>query len=201
MFNLKKQVSNHRIKQIIKKYPYVLFIQFNNVTPKKWHSIKHQLSGLGIIKTLKVKNKIALKLLENTVTVSEKKKTLIYAEHTLLTKTKNKDLVINNIFQGQTLMLGCSMVEQLPAINTILQQNNNLLFIGGFFENQVITHLDFQKIIKLDKSIFINLIQECSNPINSIFSIKSLIDLESFACIQKCLLKVLNTHKNILKLS
>ena len=78
---------------------------------------------------------------------------------------------------------------------------NNLLFIGGFFENQVITHLDFQKIIKLDKSIFINLIQECSNPINSIFSIKSLIDLESFACIQKCLLKVLNTHKNILKLS
>ena len=49
MLNLKKQILNYKIKKIIKKYPYVLFIQFNNVTPKKWHSIQHQLYKLGII--------------------------------------------------------------------------------------------------------------------------------------------------------
>ena len=56
MLNLKKQILNYKIKKIIKKYPYVLFIQFNNVIPKKWFFIKNQLSKLGILRTLRIKN-------------------------------------------------------------------------------------------------------------------------------------------------
>ena len=97
-------------------------------------------------------------------------------------------------------MLGCSIIEQLPGVYTILQQNNNLLFIGGLFENKVITHLDFEKIIKLDKFIFINLIEQCSNPINSIFYIKNVMDLYCFTSVQKSLLQTLNTHEKILKM-
>jgi len=184
MLNLKKQILNYKIKKIIKQYPYVLFIQFNNVTPKKWCLIKHQLYKLGILKTLRVKNQVARKLLKKTVTI----------------KAEEKNLFINDIFQGPTLMVGCPIVEQLPGVYTILQQNNNLLFIGGLFENQVITHLDFKKIIQLDKCIFINLIQQCSNPMDSIFYIKSLMDLYCFTSVQKSLLQTLNTHKKILKM-
>ena len=185
MLNLKKQILNYKIKKIIKKYPYVLFIQFNNVTPKKWFFIKHQLYKLGILKTLRVKNQVARKLLKNTVII----------------KAEEKNLFINNIFQGPTLMVGCPIIEQLPGVYTILQQNNNLLFIGGLFENKVITHLDFKKIIQLDKFIFINLIQQCSNPVNSIFNIKSLMDFYCFSSVQKSLVQTLNTHEKILKLS
>ena len=185
MLNLKKQILNYKIKKIIKKYPYVLFIQFNNVTPEKWCFIKHQLYKLGILKTLRVKNQVARKLLKNTVII----------------KAEDKNLFINNIFQGPTLMVGCPIIEQLPGIYTILQQNNNLLFIGGLFENKVITHLDFKKIIQLDKFIFINLIQQCSSPVNSIFNIKSLMDFYCFTSAQKSLLQTLNTHEKILKLS
>lgn len=202
MLNLKKQILNYKIKKIIKQYPYVLFIQFNNVTPKKWRLIKDQLYKLGILKTLRVKNQVARKLLKN----ADLKKNLANISNStttlpVTTNTKEKNLFLNDIFQGPTLMLGCPIVEQLPGIYTILEQNDNLLFIGGLFENQVITHLDFKKIIQLDKSIFISLIQQCSNPMDSIFYIKSLMDLYCFTSIQKSLLQTLNTHEQILKLS
>jgi ribosomal protein L10 len=184
MLNLKKQILNYKIKKIIKKYPYVLFIQFNNVIPKKWYLIKNQLSKLGILKTLRIKNQVARKLLKKTIII----------------KAEEKNIFINDIFQGPTLMLGCSLVEQLPGVYTILQQNNNLLFIGGLFEHKVITHLDFKKIIKLNKFIFLDLIQQCSNPINSIFCIQSVMDLYCFTSVQKSLLQTLNAHKKILKM-
>ena len=95
-------------------------------------------------------------------------------------------------------MLGCSMVEQLPAISTILDENPNLFFVGGLFENQVITHLDFKKIIQLDNSIFKDFIQQCSNPIDSIFFVKSLMDLRCFTAVQKQLLQILQIHKSSL---
>ena len=265
MLNLKKQILNYKIKKIIKQYPYVLFIQFNNVTPKKWYLIKDQLYKLGIIKTLRVKNQVARKFLKNAdykknltdvynstanlkksgsylsldlphtkqkmlnipkkidkinnsiikpsaSPLSVKTNTKVCSEETnwVMNKSNNvdkqaqlveKNIFINEIFQGPTLMLGCRLVEQLPGIYTILEQNSNLLFIGGLFENQVITHLDFKKIIQLDKSIFISLIQQCSSPMDSIFYIKSLMDLYCFTSVQKSLLQTLNTYKEVLKLS
>lgn len=244
MLNLKKQILNYKIKKIIKQYPYVLFIQFNNVTPKKWRLIKNQLSKLGIIKTLRVKNQVARKLLKNadsnknlavlsnSITNLKQSSNSILRDssHTKLceevlhknlktkkldnsiispaietlsvaTKVKEQHLFIDELFQGPTLMLGCPIVEQLPGIYTILEQNSNLLFIGGLFENKVITHLDFKKIIKLDKSIFISLIQQCSSPVDSIFYIKSLMDLHCFTSVQKSLLQTLNSYKQIIKLA
>ena len=252
MLNLKKEILNYKIKKIIKQYPYVLFIQFNNVTPKKWRLIKDQLYKLGIMKTLRVKNQVARKLLKNAdskknlAVVSNSTATLkqpltfpvgqrsgdsilLNSSHAkvcekefhinskirkignsitspaiatlpVATKVKEQNLFLDDIFQGPTLMLGCPIVEQLPGIYNILEQNSNLLFVGGLFENQVITHLDFKKIIKLDKSIFINLIQQCSSPMDSIFYIKSLMDLHCFTSVQKSLLQTLNSYKEIIQL-
>jgi ribosomal protein L10 len=195
MLNLKKKILNYKIKKIIKKYPYVLFIQFNNVTPKKWRLIKDQLYKLGIMKTLRVKNQVARKILKNP---DYKRNFIANSTVTrLYPSTKDKTLSINEIFQGPTLMLGCPIVEQLPGISLILEENANLLFLGGLFENQVITHLDFKKIINLDSSVFTNLIQQCSSPMDSIFFIKSLMDLRCFNSVQKSLLQTLNVHKEI----
>lgn len=193
MLNLKKKILNYKIKKIIKKYPYVLFIQFNNVTPKKWRLIQDQLYKLGIIKTLRVKNQVARKILKNP----DSKKNVVSSSivPSAYPTTKDDSLFINEIFQGPTLMLGCSIVEQLPGISLILEENSNLLLLGGLFENQVITHLDFKKIINLDSSVFTNLIQQCSSPIDSIFFIKSLMDLRCFNSVQKSLLQTLNSHK------
>lgn len=214
MLNLKKQILNYKIKRVLKKYPYVLFIQINNLTPKTWRLIKHKLSQLGITKTLRVKNQVARKILNK----ADYKKNLSFNQYPIcinkdssvinsLDKSKThsssneKNLFINDIFQGPTLILGCSIIEQLPTIYNIIEENPNLFFIGGLFENQVITHLDFKKITQLDKSIFLTLIQQCNNPINSIFFINSLIDLSFLSSVQKVLLNTLHNHKQTLEVS
>lgn len=212
MINLKKQILDYKIKKTIKEFPYILFIQFNNTKPKNWRVIKHKLYKLGNINLLRVKNKVAFKILKHL----NYKKNLLDSlpvvhineadKDTVSTKLTSKEkrafsllhLSIDEIFQGPILMLSCSMVEQLPAISTILDENPNLFFVGGLFENQVITHLDFKKIIQLDNSIFKDFIQQCSNPIDSIFFVKSLMDLRCFTAIQKQLLQVLQIHKSSL---
>jgi len=185
----------------------VLFIQFNNVTPEKWCLIKEELLKLGLIKILRVKNKLASKILKEL----DYKQTLTTFPPTTLAESQNpgfnlkqfqssshnnRKLFINEIFQGPTLILACPIVEQLPGIYTILEKNPNLLFIGGLFEKQVITHLDFKKIVDLDNSVFTKLIAQCSSPINSFFCLKSLIDLRCFNAVQKSLLHTLNKHIN-----
>ena len=208
MINLKKQILDYKIKKIIQEFPYILFIQFNNTKPKNWHLIKHKLYKLGNINMLRVKNQVAFKILKH---LNYKKnfpdstdpniKANFLSSNSLTDynlSNNSKHLSIDQIFQGPILMLGCSMVEQLPAISTILDENPNLFFVGGLFENQVITHLDFKKIIQLDKSIFKDFIQQCSNPIDSIFFMKSLMDLSCFTAVQKQLLHMLQIQKKYL---
>ena len=186
MLNLKKQILNHKIKKIIKQYPFVLFIQCNNVTPKNWSSIKDKLSKLGIIKTLKIKNKIARQLL----------KQIDYTK-SIIIDSNPKSIALNSVLQGKTLMIGCPIVEQLPGIHAILEKNKNLLFTGGLFQNQVMTHLDFDKIIKLDKFTFTTFIQRCSSPIQSLVSLQNFRNLSHFTFVQNSLLQTLNTHKEL----
>ena len=205
MINLKKQILDYKIKKIIHEFPYILFIQFNDTKPRNWRLIKHKLYKLGNINMLRVKNQVAFKILKH---LNYKKNfpdpninVNFLSSNSLIDKNSfnnSKHLSIDQIFQGPILMLSCSMVEQLPAISTILDENPNLFFVGGLFENQVITHLDFKKIIQLDKSIFKDFIQQCSNPIDSIFFMKSLIDLSCFTAVQKQLLQVLQIHKKYL---
>lgn len=205
MINLKKQILDYKIKKIIQEFPYILFIQFNDTKPRNWRLIKHKLYKLGNINMLRVKNQVAFKILKH---LNYKKNSLdpninvnFLSSNSLTdenSSNNSKHLSIDQIFQGPILMLSCSMVEQLPAISTILDENPNLFFVGGLFENQVITHLDFKKIIQLDKSIFKDFIQQCSNPIDSIFFMKSLIDLSCFTAVQKQLLQVLQIHKKYL---
>ena len=187
MLNLKKQILNHKIKKIIKQYPFVLFIQCNNVTPKNWSSIKDQLSKLGIIKTLKIKNQIARQLLKETDYTKS-----------IIIDSNPKSIALNSVLQGSTLMIGCPIVEQLPGIYTILEKNKSLLFTGGLFQNQVITHLDFEKIVKLDKFIFTTFIQRCSSPIQSLLSLQNFTSLSHFTSVQKSLLQTLNTRKQLI---
>ena len=205
MINLKKQILDYKIKKIIQEFPYILFIQFNDTKPRNWRLIKHKLYKLGNINMLRVKNQVAFKILKHlnykknfpnpNINVNFLSPNSLTDENS---SNNSKHLSIDQIFQGPILMLSCSMVEQLPAISTILDENPNLFFVGGLFENQVITHLDFKKIIQLDKSIFKDFIQQCSNPVDSIFFMKSLIDLSCFTAVQKQLLQVLQIHKKYL---
>lgn len=197
MFNLKKKILDKKIKKILEKYPYVLFIQFNNVTPKKWSFIQSSLYNLGYYEKLKIKNKVACKLLASTHKPVSKKTALISTKHDR--KSEKKSFLINDIFQGPTLMIGCPIIEQLSDIYDILEKNDNLLFIGGLFYNKVITHLDFKEIVKLDKSVFVDLIQQCHNPVNFLLDVKNSVDFECFTSVQETLLQVLTTHKTILK--
>lgn len=205
MINLKKQILDYKIKKIIQEFPYILFIQFNDTKPRNWRLIKHKLYKLGNINMLRVKNQVAFKILKHlnykknspdpNINVNFLSSNSLTDENSF---NNSKHLSIDQIFQGPILMLSCSMVEQLPAISNILDENPNLFFVGGLFENQVITHLDFKKIIQLDKSIFKDFIQQCSNPIDSIFFMKSLIDLSCFTAVQKQLLQVLQIDKKYL---
>ena len=190
MLNLRKTILNSKIEKIIKNFPFVLFIQLNNVTPKNWSSIKNELSEKGIINTCKIKNKIAVQLLKNTD----------ITRNVIFSSSTEKSALVN-LLQGSTLMIGCPILAQLTFINTILEKNKDLLFTGGIFENKVVTNLDFKEIIKLDKSIFVLLNKACSSPIHSLLSLQhftSLSCLSCFSCAQNSLLNTLSAHKKLM---
>ena len=109
MINLKKQILDYKIKKTIKEFPYILFIQFNNTKPRNWRLIKHKLYKLGNINLLRVKNKVAFKILKHlnykknlpdslpVVHISEK---TIFSKDTVRTKltSKKKELLLCYIF-------------------------------------------------------------------------------------------------------
>lgn len=187
MLNLRKTILNYKIEKIIKNFPFVLFIQCNNVTPKNWSFIKNKLSEKGIVNTLKIKNKIAVQLFKN----KENTKNVTFSSN-------SEKSIIVNILQGSTLMIGCPILIQLSDVNSILEKNKDLLFTGGLFENKVVTHLYFKEIIKLDKSIFIKLTKACSSPIHSLLSLQNFSSFSLFSSVQNSLLNTLSLHKKII---
>lgn len=103
------------------------------------------------------------------------------------------------VFQGPTLMLGFVSLKQLQDIYEILNETPNFMFVGGLFQNQIINHLDLDKIVKLDSFVYENLLKKCLNCSELFFFLKNLINFKVLTSVQENLLHVLTSYTNQLK--
>ncbi len=76
---------------------------------------------------------------------------------------------------------------------------STFFFIGGFFKGKMIDHLDFEKLLQLDRSIYVDLIMQYSNPVFRMFFFNVIVKIKFLKCFQNNLLSLLNIYKHNLK--
>lgn len=131
---IKKKIDLLKTKNILKNYPIILFFQHNNCTVADWAHLKTNIVQINGVKMHIIKNSIVQKILLNDTLVSPEK--------------------IKNLFQGPNFIIGCHNVEHIDSIFKLIKPNSNTIFIGGLFENQVINHLDLEKLLTLKHQAF-----------------------------------------------
>ena len=125
-----------------------------------------------------------------------------------------KSMFKSESFDSHKYKKTCSNSGNLPLLflqkksNLYLQKHNfikkkimksTFFFIGGFFKRKMINHLDFEKLLQLDNSIYVNLITQYSNPIVRMFLFNVIVKIKFLKCFQNNLLSLLNIYKYNLK--
>ena len=54
----------------------------------------------------------------------------------------------------------------------LLNKKNNFLLLGGFYQKQVINHIDVHRLVHLEHQIYEKLLQKMQNPLHPIILLK-----------------------------
>lgn len=167
----KKKIDLLKTRDIFKKYPIILFFQHNNLTVNDWSNLRNNIKQINETTIFITKNSIVEKILSENILSQNKfleSKSCMRIQNasslpnkTRINNPKFKNLVsthsfrvnelekIHNIFQGPNFILGCQTIEQLNSIWNLIKSMSNIIFVGGLFHNQLITHLDLEKLLQL----------------------------------------------------
>lgn len=210
--NLKKKVESYKIEKFKKEFPIILLYHCNSVTSQDWNLLKKKLTQIPGVFGRRVKNKVARKTLNtNTETV----KNLFFNNLQPVPREGDYPLNLKNnvmefqkkqqvltqlgyLFGGPTYMVAAESNEQLKKIDQVFSFFPQFIFIGGVLHTQLITHLDFTKLVSLDDKIYNNLITTFSEKGEDLLvSCYSLIysNLSTFLYYQQLLLFLLNQRK------
>ena len=123
--------------------------------------------------------------LKNTEKVKSQIKTLFTENCDLQTESKkyklcgSKVVKKNSFFskcysllQGPTLLIGCKSIKQMFYFTQLLNKRNNFLLLGGFYQKQVINHIDVHRLVHLEHQIYEKLLQKMQNPLHPIILLK-----------------------------
>lgn len=135
----KKKIDLLKTSNIFKKYPIILFFQHNNLTVRDWSHLRTNITQINDTKLFITKNSIIEKVL------------LEYKNNFLVQESNINNLEPNlfNIFQGPNFILACHTLDQVESVWKVTKSSSKVLFVGGLFHNQLITHLDLEKLLQL----------------------------------------------------
>lgn len=83
------------------------------------------------------------------------------------TKKENVFEKIYTLFQGPTLLIGVSSLEQSKQVLYYTRKEKKLIFVGGLYKKKQINHLDLNYLLKLEKGVHGNLINTLQYPLYS----------------------------------
>lgn len=154
MISQKNIYNLEKTKIFFKEYPFIMIYQHNNLTVKHCIDLKVRLESLNNVKIFTVKNsivdKVCCSFLQNKQVTNE----------------------IQNLLQGPLFLLGCHNLEEVKTVWNVLKTSSSFLFLGGQFDNQLYTHLDLQKSLEINNTIyydFLNILDQQLNFPNSGF--------------------------------
>lgn len=76
-------------------------------------------------------------------------------------KQKLNKKQIENILQGPIFLIGCHNLQDVKNIWNILKNWSNFIFLASEFNNQILTHLDIEKSIQLQDTVYNELLNIC----------------------------------------
>lgn len=175
---LKKKISLQKELKVLTKNSIILFYQFNNVSTAKWQYIKNEFQKIDKIDNLIFQNKTGTLVLKELAKLQ--KNGFIGNEYSVINFVQNKQKIIetslacddnakqrsllkkkdiNHLLQGPTFVLGCKTKEHFNLIYLLLKKFSNFLFIGGIYNNQYISHYSVEKLLSLQESTKLDIIQ------------------------------------------
>lgn len=101
---------------------------------------------------------------------------------------------LETLLQGPVFLLGCYKLEEFRKIWDILKTSSSFLFLGGQFNNQIYTHLDIQKSLELNKSVYYELFNIFDQQLN--FQ-NSFLYNKFFSILESQKLKIMSTSWNL----
>ncbi len=117
--------------------------------------LKYSKSSLEKITSKKVMGLRSKRVNPNQITQSQKTSNNFQKEELFSKKSDiiSKNFLLKELFQGPTLVLGCQTKDQIITISALLKKLKNwyhFIFVGGLYENQLISHHGINKIVELN---------------------------------------------------
>lgn len=76
---------------------------------------------------------------------------------------------LENLVQGPLFLLGCQNIDDLKNVWSILKNCSSVIFLGSQYKSQLYTHLDIQKSLELNKTIYYELFNILDQQVNYFF--------------------------------
>lgn len=68
---------------------------------------------------------------------------------------------IENLLQGPIFLIGCHKLQDVKEIWNILKNWSNFIFLASISNNQILTHIDIEKSIELEDTVYYELLNIC----------------------------------------
>ena len=133
MSALKKKITDHTTRQFLDENLLVFFFNYNHINIQEWRIIKTQLSKTNYDTCRVVKNQIA-------TSVIKKKCREIH-------KTEQIEK-LRTLLQGPLFVVGMKAPQEFEIFFNIIKKHSKLIFVGGLYQGQLISHLDLYSILK-----------------------------------------------------
>lgn len=139
---IKKNITVLKTTEFFYAYPIVLFLQHNNLSVKEWSTLRIHLKHLENAEMLILKNSVI--------------------ENIIATENYHNKEILQSMFQGPCLAIGCFELSQLIKIMEIIKKTSKILTVGAIIEKKILTHLDLNKLITLNTSVYNSLLNNFS---------------------------------------
>ena len=181
---LKKSINLAKIKNLFQNYSLLLVVQYNNLDRKDWSFMKSQLEKMRKSQVLVIKNTLAEKVVED-----------LLKETSPFIPKKSMDRI--HLFQGPSVVLGCQDVDNLGFLWNFIQTHEKLIFVGGLYQGRLLNHLDIEKLITLDFSIYEKLFDSLGQKTQLDLVLKESMSLNFLDTLNTSFLQCLESMKSV----
>ena len=177
---MRKNITILKTTDFFYAYPIMLFLQHNNLSVKEWSTLRIHLKQFD--------NKVNMLVLKNSV-----------IENIIVTENYQNKESLQSMFQGPCLAVGCFELPQLLKIMELVKKNSKILTVGAIVEKKIFTHLDLNKLITLDNTVYNSLLTNFSQSTLFYSTLQNSINFEILQHNQRDLLYCLSCLKALKK--
>lgn len=173
MLSKRKQLYQHKIKRVLKKYSAVLIYQHSGLTTTRWKELRETLAQMPKsapalpflnedvevyqqeLCSIPEASAVAISIRDKITGISEELRTL--SDGTLWEPHKGKRK--ETIYQGPVLLVACNSHEDMVSAHSVITKQGDrhkysVLLLGGSYFDTTLNHKDVCRLISLDKSIY-----------------------------------------------